>query len=178
MDELIKLLEKDLEYISHDLTDDIFCIQVRPTKEMAVCPYCGSQSSSAHSCYERSFRDLPIQGKQVVIQMQTRRMFCHNQDCSHTTFAERYSFLSGNAKQTNRLKEHIIDVALETSSVAATEVLGRNAVKTSKSTICLMLKKPLPLWIKDDVTEICVDDLQSVKTTHMGQLWLISKHTV
>lgn len=141
MDEFIKLLDRDLEYISHNLMDDTFYFSVRSIKETAECPFCGSKSSGVHSCYERSFRDLPIQGRPVVIKLHTRRMFCDNADCSHTTFAERYCFLNGNAKQTNRLKEHIIDVALETSSVAAAEVLGRNAVKTSKSTICLMLKK-------------------------------------
>lgn len=92
MDELIKLLDKELEYISHNLTDDTFCIHVRSTKEMAECPYCVHPFSNVHSRYERSFRDLPIQGKPVVIQMQTRRMFCYNPECSHTTFAERYPF--------------------------------------------------------------------------------------
>lgn len=67
--------------------------------------------------------------------MQTRRMFCLNPECSHTTFAERYSFLSANAKQANLLKEHIIDVALDTSSVSAAEVLEKNTVKTNKSSV-------------------------------------------
>lgn len=145
MDEFIKLLDQNLEYISHDLMDDTFYFSLRSIKDTAECPFCGSKSSSIHSCYVRSFRDLPIQGKPVVIQLHTRRMFCGNPDCSHTTFAERYSFLNGSAKQTNRLKEHIIDIAMETSSVAAAEVLGRNAVKTSKSTICLMLKKTVSI---------------------------------
>lgn len=141
MEELIMLLDKDLEYISHEVIDGTFYISARSIKEEPQCPYCGEVSSSVHSYYERTFDDLPLQGKPVVIRLITRRMHCNNPDCSHTTFAERYSFLNGNAKQTKRLQEHIIDIALETSSVAAAEVLRRNAVKTSKSTICLMLKK-------------------------------------
>lgn len=139
MEELIKLLDKDLEYVSHELIEDTFYINVSSKKGTVECPFCGNPTSSAHSYYERSFGDLPLQGKSVVVCLKTRRMLCDNPDCSHTTFAERYSFLSENAKQTNRLKEHIIDIALETSSVAAAEVLERNAIKTSKSTICLML---------------------------------------
>ena len=141
MKELIKLLDKDLEYIGHEIIDDTFYISARSIKKAPKCPFCGCEASGTHSYYQREFRDLPLQGKPVVIRLMTRRMFCGNPDCKHTTFAERYSFLSGNAKQTDRLKEHIIDIALETSSVAAAEVLERNAVKTSKSTICLMLKK-------------------------------------
>lgn len=145
MDEFIKLLDKDLEYINHELIDDTFYIHVRSVKQTWECPFCGTESSSAHSHYERSFLDLPMQGKHVVIRMQTRRIFCNNPNCTHKTFAERFCFLSGNAKQTNRLKDYILNLALETSSVAAAQVLRKNAVKTSKSTICLMVKKSAPL---------------------------------
>lgn len=149
MNEFIKLLDKDLKYISHDFIDDTFFIFVHSVKEVAECPFCGIKSSHAHSYYKRNFRDLPIQGNPVVIELRTRRMFCNNPECQHTTFAERYSFLRGSAKQTIRLKEQIINVALETSSVAAAEFLLRNAIKTSKSTICLMLKKTVSAGDKE-----------------------------
>lgn len=49
-----------------------------------------------------------------------------------------------NAKKTNRLKDQIINVALETSSIAAADTLKREAIQTSKSTVCLLLKKIAP----------------------------------
>ena len=49
-----------------------------------------------------------------------------------------------NAKKTNRLKDQIINVALETSSIAAADTLKREALQTSKSTVCLLLKKIAP----------------------------------
>lgn len=141
MDEFIKLLNADLEYIDHSMGEDTFFIKVKSNKFTAICPFCGCESSRVHSVYERSFQDLPIQAKNVVIVLQARKMFCGNQECNHTTFAERYSFLEKNSKKTKRLKDQIINIALETSSTSASDALGRSAIKASKSTICLMLKK-------------------------------------
>ncbi len=141
MDEFIKLLDASLEYISHIFEEDTFFIKVKSNISSAICPFCGCESSQAHSAYERSFQDLPIQGHMVMVILRTRKMFCVNPDCGHTTFAERYPFLERNAKSTTRLKDQIINIALETSSIAAASSLKRSAIKVSKSTICLMLKK-------------------------------------
>jgi len=134
-------LGKNLEYESHTLKGNTFYITVNSNNATAICPFCGRESSQVHSTYGRSFQDLPIQGKNVMIVLQTRKMFCGNPECGHTTFAERYPFLERNAKKTKRLKDQIVNIALETSSIAASATLSRSAIKASKSTICLILKK-------------------------------------
>ena len=60
MEEFVKLLDKHLDYIRHEIIGDTIYIYVRSNREEAACPYCGMPSSRRHSVYSRSFQDLPI----------------------------------------------------------------------------------------------------------------------
>lgn len=141
MDEFIKLLDKSLDYVSHEIIDDICYITVTSNRVEAKCPFCGIKSSKAHSTYDKSFQDLPIQGKKVKVILSNRKMFCLNLDCRHKTFAERFEFLPNKAKKTKRLEDEIVRLSLNCSSVATSEILKKNVVEVSKSTICNLLKK-------------------------------------
>lgn len=141
MQELLEMLDPNLIYDGHEIVDGVIYITASSGKGICKCPYCGAESFSVHSTYQRIFQDLPIQGHNVNILLNCRKMFCKSAGCSHTTFAERFQYLKKNAKKTERLKDQIINIALETSSVAASGTLGREAIKASKSTICLLLKK-------------------------------------
>ena len=141
MDEIIKLLDKNLGYVSHEVCGDIIYITVKSSKVEAICPFCGVTSTKEHSTYQRTIQDLPIQGKKVILIIDNRKMFCNNPGCSHTTFAERFSFLSKKSKKTERLKEEIMRMSLNCSSVAAAEFLSKNVVSIGKSTICRYIKK-------------------------------------
>lgn len=100
MDLFIKLLDKNLEYVSHEMIDDRISITVISTREEVICPHCGEPSSKVHSHYKRFFQDLPMQGKKVTIILRNRKMFCNNPNCHHTTFAETFECLSFKAKRT------------------------------------------------------------------------------
>lgn len=63
MEEIVKLLDENLEYVKHEVSGDRITIWVKSTKKEVTCPYCGKPSKKVHSRYERSFQDLPIQGK-------------------------------------------------------------------------------------------------------------------
>jgi len=141
MQELLTMLDPDLIYEGHEIKNGVIYITASSGKKICKCPYCGVESASVHSTYQRVFQDLPIQGCNVNVILNCRKMFCKNTDCSHTTFAERFQYLKKNSKKTERLKDQIINIALETSSVAACGTLEREAIKASKSTICLLLKK-------------------------------------
>ena len=70
----------------------------------ACCPVCGTQSSSRHSSYIRMLRDLSAQGKPVIIQAQSTRWRCRNQQCDRRIFAERLPRLATPfARRTTRL---------------------------------------------------------------------------
>lgn len=141
MDDFIKLLDKNIEYVSHKIIDDNCYISVSSNRKEVRCPYCGQMSTKVHSKYERTFQDLPIQGKKVIIALNNRKMFCSNSNCKHTTFAERFDFLNNKAKKTIRLENEIIRLSLNCSSTAASEILKGNTVDVGKSTICSILKK-------------------------------------
>lgn len=144
MDEFIKLLDPNLDYISHEIKGDTILIQVVSNNKEAVCPYCGCVSSKKHSVYERSFQDLPIMGMKSRIILKNRKMFCSNPECCHTTFAETFNFIEPKAKKSNRLLEKIVDVSLNVSSVNASDLLKNGIADVGKSTICNLLKKRYP----------------------------------
>lgn len=144
MDELIKLLDKSLDYISHEIIGDTIYIHVVSNRNGVKCPFCGTPSTKVHSHYKRAFQDLPIQGKKVKIILNNRKMLCHNVDCKHTTFAETFTFLPYKAKKTKRLEDEIINVSLNVSSVTAAGLLRNRVANVGKSTICNLLKKRYP----------------------------------
>jgi len=99
MDKFIKQLDPNLDYINHEINDGKCYITVASNRKEVTCPFCGQSSSRIHSTYNRTFQDLPIQGNKVFIIIRNRKMFCDNPDCSHTTFAERFDFISYKAKK-------------------------------------------------------------------------------
>lgn len=141
MDKFIKQLDPNLDYINHEINDGKCYITVASNRKEVTCPFCGRPSSKTHSMYIRTFQDLPIQGNKVFIIIRNRKMFCNNPDCNHTTFAERFGFLSKKAKKTRRLEDEIVRLSLNCSSIAASKVLKENVVDVGKSTICNLLKK-------------------------------------
>lgn len=141
MDEIVKMLDEHLEYLIHKIIGDTIFINVVSNRDAVICPYCGIPSSKVHSRYERSFQDLPIQGKKVKIILNNRKMFCNNPDCNHTTFAESFDFLKFKAKKTKRLENEIINISMNVSSLTATYFLKESVADVGKSTICNLLKK-------------------------------------
>lgn len=141
MDEFIKLLDENLDYLEHKIMDDTIIIFVASNRKEVACPYCGEKSFRVHSTYDRSFQDLPIQGKKVKVVIDNRKMFCDNRECSHTTFAETFDFLPPKAKKSQRLTDEIINISLNVSSITASNLLKNGIADVGKSTICNLLKK-------------------------------------
>jgi hypothetical protein len=51
MDEFIKLLDSNLEYINHEIIDKTIYIEVRSNRKTVNCPYCNTESEKTHSYY-------------------------------------------------------------------------------------------------------------------------------
>lgn len=141
MDDFIKLLDESLEYVDHEMFGDRIYITVISTREEVNCPYCGKPSSKVHSRYERIFQDLPMQDKKVTILLRNRKMFCNNQDCQHTTFAETFECLPFKATRTKRLDDEIINISINVSSLTAAAFLKSSVANVGKSTVCNLIKK-------------------------------------
>jgi len=141
MDEIVKMLDENITYVSHEIQDERIYIYVKSILEEVVCPYCGQSSIWEHSRYSKSLQDLPIQGKKVTIVIDNRKFFCKNSGCGHKTFAEVFKFAERKATMTNRLCEEILNTSLNQSSLSASKHLRRNTCNVGKSTICTMIKK-------------------------------------
>lgn len=141
MDEIVKLLDDNLEYIKHKIIDDTMYIHVQSCNDEPKCPYCHQASIKIHSTYIRTFQDLPIQGKKVIIVLYNKKMFCTNSDCLHTTFAETFNCYKPKAKKTNRLEDYIFTNSLNISTVVSSKLLKKDVAKVSKSTVGNILKK-------------------------------------
>jgi transposase len=141
MDELMKLLDENLICTDRKISGDFIHFYVQSTRRECMCPDCQTISSRIHSRYNRSFQDLPIQGKKVLITLSNRKMFCDNLSCDRTTFAESFSFIENKAKKTKRLKETILEISLTQSSVSAATYLTQHVADVKKSTICSYQKK-------------------------------------
>ena len=141
MNELIKLIDNNLEYITHEITDSIIYIEVVSIRQVAKCPYCGSESDKVHSYYKKSFQDLPIQDHKVIVTIRNRKLFCNNPNCSKKTFAETFEILAPNAKKSIRLNNEIINISMNVSSLAAEQIINNRIATVGKSTICNLIKK-------------------------------------
>lgn len=105
MQSLIKLLDKNLKYINNEIIEDTIIIKVESERDFFQCPNCNNTSDKVHSRYLRSFQDLPISGKKVIILLNNRKFLCKNSECNKTTFAETFNFISSKSKKTKRLEE-------------------------------------------------------------------------
>ena len=126
MDEIIKLLDSNLEYISHEIINNTLYIEVASTRRTVVCQYCGAETRKVHSYYNKSFQDLPIQDHKVIITINNRKMFCNNSKCSKKTFPESFDFLSPNAKKSKRLDNEILNISMNVSSLASDQIIKNN----------------------------------------------------
>lgn len=74
MDEILKMLDEKLEYISHEIVLDTIYINAVSNLAGVECPKCKNVSFRVHAYYEKTFQDLPIQGKKVKIILRNRKM--------------------------------------------------------------------------------------------------------
>ena len=132
MDEILRLLDKNLKYTKHEIIENTIFIYAEAEQIEAYCPHCGKQARRTHSMYQRSFKDLPIQGKKVVVVLDNRKMFCDNPNCSYTTFAQTYNFLPYKAKKATRLTDAIYNISLNCSSISASKILKSSIADVSK----------------------------------------------
>ena len=157
-DKIVKSLSSDLECIRCKLKSRQIVLEAQSIKVQVACPYCGTFSSKVHSVYQREVQDIPLQDKQTILLLNTRKMFCTNSACNHKTFSERFEFIAPNGRKTKRLVDKILIISSKLSSVSASTLLKADSIKICKSSICDLLKK-MPLLVdKSSVTKICVDD--------------------
>jgi hypothetical protein len=88
---------------------------------MPRCPCCGTVSERHHGWYQRSLRDLPMQGVPVVIRLRVRKWRCEEPTCERSIFVDR---LPGLARPHAHQSDTIGDVLAVMSHGAGGETIA------------------------------------------------------
>jgi transposase len=117
-------------------TPDRLTIVATFQQRSASCPACAKPSCRVHSRYERSFGDLPSQGRPVVLRVQVRRFHCRNPSCPRQTFAEPLSGVAPRfARRTERLRAVHHQLGLALGGEAGARLAGHLAMPVSPDTL-------------------------------------------
>lgn len=141
MEEFIKQISDDLIYVTHSIIDGVYHIRIKSKEEYKICPRCGEKSTTVHTKYIRKIKDLPIGDNKVILELESYKLKCKNDNCATKVFSSRYSYIGSNSYKTKRLENKILEVSTNLSSVKASKFLGENIAEVCKSSICNMIKK-------------------------------------
>lgn len=134
--------------VIEDVTEDSGMVVVTArTRDVAIpCPDCGTATAKVHGYHQRTVKDVPIDGRQLVVRLRVRRLVCPALGCRRQTFREQIpGLLERHQRRTVRLIRQISHVAQELSGRAAARLAGLLAVPVSRSTALRRLRRlPLP----------------------------------
>jgi transposase len=124
-----------------ELCDEIIHLTVRCEAAGGDCPVCGAWSEAVHSSYERHLADLPIAGRQAVIDLRVRRFRCYQPECPRKTFVEQAPILAQRyAHRTRRLRSLLEEIGVALGGRPGSRHCKRLAVPTSRGTLLRMVR--------------------------------------
>jgi len=140
-------------------------------KRPPCCPACLQSRVSYHSRYIMRMRDLPWQGRQVEIHLQTRRFRCRNKACSRKIFAEQLPTVAApNARETRRLCETLGVVGYALGGLPCERLLNRLGIKRSDDTVLRRVKNRNRGMGRAPVRVLSVDDWAWRKQQRYGTM--------
>jgi len=87
-------------------------------------------------------QDLPILGKNVMLQIKSYEYKCENPECDAVSTVEDFGdFLGYHGRKTERLEDFLCTLALETSCEGAARICKEIGIKTSGDSIIRILIK-------------------------------------
>jgi transposase len=125
-----------------DSTDSII-LTVRSERAAADCPLCGTASRRVHSRYLRQVADLPCAGREVRLQMITRRFVCEVPHCRRRIFAERFGddVVQVRARRTARLECVVHHLGLALGGRPAAGFANRLMLPVSNDTLLRVVRR-------------------------------------
>ncbi|AQW90083.1 hypothetical protein BBD28_05160 [Elizabethkingia anophelis] len=123
-----------------------------------------------HSYYTRKFKDLSIVGKETVIFLKTRKLYCLLQECPIKVFTERFKehFLSYK-RYTARFETVCLKMILQSGAKPSEKILKMMGICISDSSLLRILAKmKLPIFSTPMV--LGIDDLAYKKRHRYGTI--------
>jgi transposase len=143
-----------------DVVDDGEVIRVAArTREVPFpCPMCGIPTSKVHGYHGRTVADVPVDGRQIVINVQVRRLVCPVLGCRRQTFREQVpGLIKRLQRRTTSLTSQVSEVVEELCGRAASR-LARLLATPFSYTTALRLLRGIPLPTARIPRVIGVDD--------------------
>jgi transposase len=145
-------------------------LRLMSTSPSVNCPMCQTPSAAQHSCYQRTFRDVPCGGYPLRVSLRTRRFFCRQRDCARRIFTERFpSFLWPRARMTERFRQALLALSMTTAHEAAQRLGWLLHLPTSVTTLRRQLARQRPPALADP-TKIGLDDFAFRKGKTYGRV--------
>ncbi|GAB6169343.1 hypothetical protein JCM1393_18030 [Clostridium carnis] len=147
-------------------------ISLKSQSNNCICPKCNIISNKYHGTYIRKVQDLPILGKQVLLEINSYEYKCKNIDCSNKTIVESFDgFISYYSRMTERLSDFLCTLALETSCEGAARIAKNMNIKVSGDTIIkILLKKYDEMKINTCSSTVGIDDFAFKKNHNYGTI--------
>lgn len=147
-------------------------ISLKSQSNNCICPKCNIISNKYHGTYIRKVQDLPILGKQVLLEINSYEYKCENIDCSNKTIVESFDgFISYYSRMTDRLSDFLCTLALEISCEGAARIAKNMNIKVSGDTIIkILLKKYDEMKINTCSSTVGIDDFAFKKRHNYGTI--------
>ncbi len=134
------------------------------------CPVCGVASSRVHSRYSREIADVAVAGREVVLRLAVRRLFCGNVECERRIFAEQVSGLTvRHGRRSLALRDVLRRFALALGGRPAARLCAGVASSVSRMTL-LRIIRALPQPETGAMTVVGVDEFAFRKGRNYGTI--------
>lgn len=137
--------------VVEDVADEgeVIRLSARTRQEAVPCPMCGTPTARVHGFHGRTVADVSVDGRQVVLSVQVRRLVCPVLGCPRHTFREQVpGLLERYQRRTTRLAGRLGSICQGVSGPGGCPPSRCLAVATSRSTALRMLMRlPLPRYL-------------------------------
>ena len=124
-----------------EITAAQLTVEVISTQPSARCPECGSPSDHVHCQYQRTVRDVPCGGGNIVLRLCVRKFACWTTTCPRKVFAERLpDHVQPWARVSKRLLEELKAIGLAAEASVSERLAPRLGMKVKAPTLLSYLR--------------------------------------